>query len=202
MARRSKDVTAYIAAAPKEARAPMRDLRRALLDGAPDAREELKWRTPHLVGRAIIGGFGAFKHHVAFGFWRGLELDDTHGLLERYEGDDLRRLQLPHGEDAPEPAVLLHYVRRAAELDAVATSGATTRGGKGRVQVPRMPRDLGAALRAAPEAKACFDAFPPSKRKEYLEWIVAAKRPETRARRVATAIDQLVEGKSLHWRYR
>ena len=47
-----------------------------------------------------------------------------------------------------------------------------------------VPRDLATALRAYPDAKRHFDAFPPSARKVILAWIGDAKRPETRARRV------------------
>ena len=48
-----------------------------------------------------------------------------------------------------------------------------------------VPRDLASALAAYPSARPHFDAFPPSARRGILEWIDAAKRPETRARRVA-----------------
>lgn len=47
-----------------------------------------------------------------------------------------------------------------------------------------VPADLARALRAFPNAGARFDAFPPSSRRAILEWIDAAKRPETRARRI------------------
>lgn len=48
-----------------------------------------------------------------------------------------------------------------------------------------VPADLAAALAEIPAARAHFDAFPPSTRRGILEWIVQAKRPETRAVRVA-----------------
>jgi uncharacterized protein YdeI (YjbR/CyaY-like superfamily) len=47
-----------------------------------------------------------------------------------------------------------------------------------------VPDDLAAALDALPPARANFDAFPPSARKQILAWIVTAKRPETREARV------------------
>ena len=46
------------------------------------------------------------------------------------------------------------------------------------------PADLAAALAEA-GAAAAFAAFPPSSRRAILEWIALARRPETRARRVA-----------------
>ena len=64
-----------------------------------------------------------------------------------------------------------------------------------------MPNDLAAALEKNKKALATFEKLPPSHKREYLEWIVEAKRDETRARRVAQAVDMLAEGKSRNWKY-
>ena len=48
-----------------------------------------------------------------------------------------------------------------------------------------MPDDLAEALAATPDARAHFDAFPATAKKAVLEWVRQAKRPETRARRIA-----------------
>jgi uncharacterized protein YdeI (YjbR/CyaY-like superfamily) len=34
-----------------------------------------------------------------------------------------------------------------------------------------------------------------------VEWIADAKRPETRGKRIATAIDWITEGKQRNWKY-
>jgi uncharacterized protein YdeI (YjbR/CyaY-like superfamily) len=47
-----------------------------------------------------------------------------------------------------------------------------------------VPADLDAALAAMPPARPNWDAFPPSVRRMLLAWLVEARRPETRARRV------------------
>ena len=47
-----------------------------------------------------------------------------------------------------------------------------------------MPKDLAAALRAA-RGYENFNAFPPGSRRNVLAWIESAKKPETRARRIA-----------------
>jgi uncharacterized protein YdeI (YjbR/CyaY-like superfamily) len=47
-----------------------------------------------------------------------------------------------------------------------------------------VPDDLAAALDARPPAREHWDAFAPSARRMLLGWIVAAKRPETRVRRI------------------
>ncbi len=48
-----------------------------------------------------------------------------------------------------------------------------------------IPPDLAEALAAYPAASENFNAFPPSARRGILEWIVQAKTPGTRAKRVA-----------------
>lgn len=52
-----------------------------------------------------------------------------------------------------------------------------------------VPDDLAAALAANPAAGANFGAFPPSARKQLLAWVVTARRPDTRARRVAEVVE-------------
>jgi len=58
-----------------------------------------------------------------------------------------------------------------------------------------VPGDLRAALKQNQKAHAAFNGFPPSHRKEYIRWITDAKRDDTRARRVATAVQWMAEGK-------
>ncbi len=48
-----------------------------------------------------------------------------------------------------------------------------------------VPEDLAAALDAQSRAAANFAAFPPSARKQMLAWVAMARRPETRATRIA-----------------
>ena len=48
-----------------------------------------------------------------------------------------------------------------------------------------VPDDLSEALSASPPARTNWDAFPPSTRRMLLQWVVEARRPETRAKRIA-----------------
>jgi uncharacterized protein YdeI (YjbR/CyaY-like superfamily) len=56
------------------------------------------------------------------------------------------------------------------------------------------PPDLVAALDAEPAARGHWDGFSPSSRKSILWWIVSAKRPETRARRIAETVRMAGKG--------
>ncbi len=64
-----------------------------------------------------------------------------------------------------------------------------------------MPDELAEALAGNGPASATFQAFPPSAQYEYVEWVAEAKRPETRGKRIAQALEWLAEGKRRHWKY-
>lgn len=56
------------------------------------------------------------------------------------------------------------------------------------------PDDLAAALDASRAARAAWDRFPPSARKQMLFWVITAAKPDTRARRVTTVVDKAARG--------
>ncbi|MFP5254035.1 MAG: YdeI/OmpD-associated family protein [Actinomycetes bacterium] len=57
-----------------------------------------------------------------------------------------------------------------------------------------VPDDLAAALAAHPGSREHWDRFPPSARRAILEWIVQAKRAETRGRRVRETAEKAATG--------
>lgn len=63
------------------------------------------------------------------------------------------------------------------------------------VEAETIPDDLAAALAAAPGAAEKFSALSSSKRRLALYWIGTAKRPETRAARIAKTVDAALEGR-------
>jgi uncharacterized protein YdeI (YjbR/CyaY-like superfamily) len=58
---------------------------------------------------------------------------------------------------------------------------------------PAIPDDVAAALAAVPTADAAFRALPPSHRREYLNWIAEAKKPETRRTRIEKAVRMVLQ---------
>ena len=64
-----------------------------------------------------------------------------------------------------------------------------------------MPPELAAALAKSKKARSKFEAFSPSQRRDYSEWIGDAKRAETRAARVKQAVEWIAEGKGRNWKY-
>jgi hypothetical protein len=59
-----------------------------------------------------------------------------------------------------------------------------------------VPGDLAAALAGDPGAAGFFAALSPSHKKAYVTWIEEAKKPETRAKRVADAVVKLAAGQA------
>lgn len=57
------------------------------------------------------------------------------------------------------------------------------------------PADLAAALDASGAARAAWDGFPPSPRKQMLWWVISAGRPETRANRIAKIVSEAADGR-------
>ncbi len=59
----------------------------------------------------------------------------------------------------------------------------------------KLPSDLRKVLAAAPKAKAQWDDLTPIARLDFISWIEAAKRPETRKIRVDSVPSRLASGK-------
>lgn len=57
------------------------------------------------------------------------------------------------------------------------------------------PDDLAAALDAVPAARATWNGFPPSPRKQMLWWVLTAERPATREQRIARIVDEAAAGR-------
>jgi uncharacterized protein YdeI (YjbR/CyaY-like superfamily) len=190
-------VDSYIARQADFARPILEHLRSAVHAACPEAEETLKWGMPHFLYRKqMLAGMAAFKAHATFGFRRAREVLGETGAERDAMGQFGR---LTSVEDLPPGEALHDLIRKAMALtdagDRPARAKAAAR--------PELetPPALEAALAANPAARATFDGFPPSCRREYVEWVAEAKRPETRDKRIAQAVEWLAEGKRRHWKY-
>ena len=59
----------------------------------------------------------------------------------------------------------------------------------------QIPDELKQALNKDEDAQSIFNKLPPSHQKEYVTWILEAKREETRLRRVSKTIEMLKQDK-------
>ncbi len=79
-----------------------------------------------------------------------------------------------------------------ALVDEAKRRGTWDQATSGRLEVT--PPDLEAALAGVPAALARWGAWPPTNRRLYISWVLDAKRPETRARRVADVVRRTAAG--------
>ena len=61
------------------------------------------------------------------------------------------------------------------------------------------PAELKAALDANAAARQQWNAFPRSPRRALIWWVMSAKRPETRNRRVATIVSEAAQGRRANY---
>ena len=62
-------------------------------------------------------------------------------------------------------------------------------------QLDTISPDFADALRAEPEARRFFESLATFYRNAFVTWVEGAKRPETRARRIAATVDDLKAGR-------
>lgn len=194
---RDPRVDAYIAKSADFARPVLAYLRDTVHAECPDVEEAIKWGMPHFMWHGNLCGFAAFKAHCAFGFWRSKEIP---GLKNDHSDEAMGSLgRIASLTDLPAKRELTGYIKAAMKLNEAGPAPA--RANVSPKPALAMPDDLSLASKGNKKAKATFDAFSPSARREYIEWIVEAKRDETRAKRLATAIEWMAEGKARHWKY-
>lgn len=189
-------IDAYIARQADFARPILEHLRTVVHEACPDCEETLKWSSPSFMYKGkILAGFAAFKAHATFGYWSGSQVVDTSDKTPTAMGQFGRLTSL---DELPSRADLIAMTKKAMTLIDDGVKPARTK----TVKAPfTVPQDLRAAIDALPAAKATFDGFPPSCRREYVEWVTEAKRDETRAKRLAQTVEWLAEGKRRNWKY-
>ncbi len=200
MKHRSPEVDAYIEQAPEFARPILERLRAAFHAGCPEIEERLKWGMPSFEYKGLLGGMAAFRKHVTYGFWKSRLIEDFERTVGASPRASVMAARLESPADLPPKQKLVALVREAKRLnDEGIKEPKLARPKRGTPLV--VPADLKAALGKHAEARATFEGFPPSHRREYVEWITEAKRPETRLRRLDTALAWLGQGKTRNWKY-
>ncbi len=64
MAKRAKDVDEYISAAPAEVREKLMEVRAAIREAAPDAKESISYRMPYYSYHGRLAWFGLHSSHI------------------------------------------------------------------------------------------------------------------------------------------
>jgi uncharacterized protein YdeI (YjbR/CyaY-like superfamily) len=197
MGKRDARVDAYIAKAADFAKPILIEIRERVHAACPEAEEDMKWSSPSFLYHGMLCGMAAFKGHAIFGFWKGPLVLGSRAEDAGTAGSF--RTRLTKLSDLPSKKAMAADIKKAMALN---EAGVTLPRAARRPAKPVVvPDDLAAALRKNQKAKAEFDRFPPSHKREYVEWITGARQEETRTRRLQTAIRQISEGKPQNWKY-
>jgi uncharacterized protein YdeI (YjbR/CyaY-like superfamily) len=147
-------------------------------------------------GRDAVPYEELVEEAICFGW-----IDSTVNIL-----DDERGLQLMTPRKPKSGWTRLNRTRVAA----LVAQGRMTDAGRRAVEVARAngwwtiydavedllePDDLAGALNASPDARAAWDTFPPSARKQMLWWVVNAGKPTTRISRITKIVSEAEHGR-------
>ena len=191
----SEQIDVYINELPDWSRKICVKLRSIVLKSSAKLIEDWKWG-PNYYFEGMVCGYAAFKQHVSFVFFQGALLKDAEKVLMKNPGNlHNRHIKFKDVKEI-DGALISRYLKEAMANNAA---------GKKMLQPEKKNITLHPAFHAAlvkGKLLSKFETYTYYKRKELSEWINAAKREETRDRRIAEAIIQVKEGKSINDKYR
>lgn len=200
MGKKDKRVDAYIEKAAPFAKPILMHLRELVHKACPDVEENIKWSFVSFEYKGLLCSFAAFKQHCAFGFWKAALMKDP-ALIENAKSESaMGHLgKITSLKDIPSDKKIIGYIKEAMKLnDDNIPLPKRKPSVKKEIEVPDYFMN---ALKKNKKAFERFEAFPPSHKKEYLQWITEAKREETRDKRIAQALEWIGEGKGRNWKY-
>ncbi len=194
---RAKSVDQYIQNQPQWAEALIK-LRKIILDLGLE--ETVKWGGPvYMYEQKNIVSIGGYKSFVSLWYYQGALLKDGKGLLvNAQEGVTKAQRQMRfHHIDEINPAVVKAYTLEAIENQ---KAGREIKADTQKALI--IPIELEHAFNSKSDLRANFDALSLSKRREYAEYIAAAKRDETKLKRLEKILPMILDGVGLSDKYR
>ncbi|MDB5250406.1 MAG: hypothetical protein JWQ40_4800 [Segetibacter sp.] len=193
----------YISKSAEFAKPVLNHLRDIVHTACPDVKETMKWSFPNFeYAGSILCSMASFKQHCSFGFWLGSLMSDPDNLLQKVgEKTSMGNFgPIKSIGDIPPAEMMVKYIKEAMALNEKGTKIKKKQATPLTKEI-QIPPALSVALADNKTALNTFEKFSPSHKKEYIEWITEAKTEATRAKRIATTIEWLVEGKSRNWKY-
>ena len=124
------------------------------------------------------------------------------GPLKRIDGEKHAIKFTPRRKHSVWAESNVERAQRMIKLGKMTPAGLEAFQGHESRRVPKvisMPADLEKALKKNRKAWENFQKFAPSHRKHYFWWIMSAKRPETRGRRISEVVKRAAANKKLGW---
>lgn len=149
-------------------------------------------------GKNVVGAIG-FKNHFCLWFYNGVFLSDPlKVLINAQEGKTKAMRQWRfHSKDEIDEKKILRYIHEAIRNEDEGKSWKPEKSAD--LEIPQIFQEK---LEQEESLKLAFDALTPFKQKEYVEYIVGAKREATQISRIEKIIPMIKEGIGLHDKYR
>lgn len=192
----SQRITAYFAKQPPFAKVICVELRKLLHQAVPDIQEDWRWG-PSFSQNGLVCNIGPFKHHVRLTFFYGASMKDSKKLFnDGFENLHSRAIIYTDVQQISKRDIITYY-KEAVAINAGGRK--LPMKGEPRASNP-LPSDVKRLLKQA----VLLDHFhqrPPYQRRDYINWLAQAKRPETRAKRIETMIDDLRSGRYMKMKW-
>ncbi|MGN6435531.1 MAG: YdeI/OmpD-associated family protein [Agriterribacter sp.] len=198
-----KRIDAYIAKSALFAQPILTHLRKVIHEACPGVTETIKWGFPHFEYKGeILCSMAAFKEHCAFLFWKAVLMKDPDRILTLAGKASMGHMgRIQSVKDLPSVRILKKYIKEAAALNEAGIKLPSRSKAEATAKTLEVPDVIKIALRSNKKAAGAFDAFSPSHKREYIEWIMEAKTEPTREKRINTMLEWLEEGKPRNWKY-
>lgn len=187
---KDKRVDEYIAAAKPFARPILERLRRLVHAAAPQIQETIKWGMPYFEYKGIVCHMAAFNHHCAFGFWKASLMKDADMLIANNGKAMGHAGKITDADDLPPDKVLMERVREAVRLNEEEVPLPPT---SKKHTLPELPEELLHKLSRNKSVAKKFNALPSSHQREYVDWLLEARKPETREKRIKSILEWVNE---------
>ena len=200
MGKKDKRVDDYIAKSADFAKPILSHIRQLVHTACPQVEETIKWSFPNFDYKGVFCSMAAFKEHCSFGFWKAAIMKDAK-KMEANQDNSMGHLgKIKILADIPEDKIFISYIKEAAKLN---DEGIKLPPRKKAAENKELivPDYFIKALSKNKTTYKIFEAFSPSHKKEYVEWITEAKTEETKNKRLEKALEQIAEGKARRWKY-
>jgi uncharacterized protein YdeI (YjbR/CyaY-like superfamily) len=194
-------VDAYIGKSADFAKPILTYLRQVIHETSPLITETIKWGCPSFDYKGPIIMLAAFKQHCGLNLWKASLIDDPQQIMRLNDESAGQFGRITNIADLPPKNILIDFIEQGVKLNEAGKKAPAPKATTEKTELV-VPDYFAAVLNQHPQAKATFDGFSYSHKKEYLEWVIEAKTDATRDKRMQTAVEWLSEGKSRHWKYK
>lgn len=163
--------------------------------------ETIKWGAPtYVFNNKNIVGLAAFKNYCGLWFFQGSLLKDKHKVfINAQEGKTKAMLQWRfHSLEGIDVVLIKEYVLEAIEN---VKAGKEIKPDRTKKEL-KIPSELDNEFKLNTKFKSQFAALSNSKQREYANYILEAKREQTKKKRLEKIKPMIINGVGLHDKYK